>query len=336
MTTVPLWAGASVLGLVIARTHTTAQTMAFMREFWGQRQGFMPLPFAASGAALWARDRMLQFFDVMSGYPWPMTYAVLAIAGFIVLLVQRRDVALILLGPFLVTLGAAIAQQYPFRMRLVLFLLPTVLLSAAAAVGWIVDLLARWSVPLGALVLAAALVPPVAAIALKPPPYTVESFKPVLAYVQAHRQPGDPIYVYANAYQAVARYGAQYGMPVGNYVQGACSAHDFRVFFEDVDQFRGAKRLWVIGSSVPSFAPAREAQRGYLQAIGVRRDSLFIPSTPPMSPVSAELFDLSDSVRLRAATAATFQTKPDTTTAFCFDWIRPTPAPTSQTPIAPQ
>ncbi|MBK5187135.1 MAG: hypothetical protein JJD97_02760 [Gemmatimonadaceae bacterium] len=171
-----------------------------------------------------------------------------------------------------------------------------------------------------------ALDPPIASLALKPPPYTVEQFKPVLAFVQAHRRNGDRIYVYTNAYQAVARYGEHYGMPAGSYDLGVCDESGYRAFYEDIDRFRGVRRLWVIGSSVPDFYPARRALGRYLQTIGVRRDSLFMPSTPPMSPVSAELFDLSDAARLRSAEAATFQVKPDTLGALCFDWIRPTPA----------
>lgn len=218
---------------------------------------------------------------------------------------RRRDAALILLGPLAVTFAAAIAQQYPFRARVVLFLLPTVLLAAGAAAAF------------------AALILPVMAIVNRLPPYVVEQFKPVLAYVQAHRQAGDRVYVYSNAYEAVARYGPQFGLAEGAYVLGVCDEHDFRPFLEDVDQFRGARRLWVIASSVPDFYPARHGIARYLQAIGAKRDSMSLPSTPPMNPVSAELYDLSDTTRLRAATAATFRVEPDSLHAFCFDWIRP-------------
>lgn len=43
-----------------------------------------------------------------------------------------------------------------------------------------------------------------------------------------------------------------------------------------------------------------------------------------MDPVSAELYDLSDSARLRSATAATFHVERDTVMhALCYDWVRP-------------
>ena len=324
LVTVPIWACAAAIGLLSAQQHMTAHTMEFMHWFWRTRLGFLPLPTTTAGFALWTRDRFTQFFDAMSGYPLPVVYTALSLLGFVVLLWRRRDVALILLGPILVTFAAAVAQQYPFRMRVVLFLLPPLLLAAAAAVGWIVDRAYALSRPLGAAIAVAAMVPPLAAIGLRPPPYTAEPFKPVLAYVQAHRQPGDRIYVYTNAYEAISRYGAQYGMPIGTYDAGTCDETSTGPFLLDVDRYRGARRLWVIGSSVPDFRPPRQAIGKYLRTIGVARDSFQRKSVAPLDPVSAELFDLSDTIRLKRASAAALAVKADTLHPLCFDWVYPT------------
>jgi hypothetical protein len=321
--TVPIWACASLIGLIVARSYMTAHTMEFMHWFWRGRLGFLPLPTTATAFAIWTRDRFTQFFDAMSGYPLPYVYTILMLAGFVVLW-RRRDVALILLGPILVTFAAAVAQQYPFRMRVVLFLLPSLLIAAAAAVGWIIDRLSDVSRPLGAAAAIAAMAPPVLAIVLKPPPYTAEPFKPVLAYVQAHRKPGDRVYVYTNSYQAISRYGALYGMPIGTYDAGACDEHSTGPFLADVDRYRGAPRLWVIASSVPDFRPARQAIGKYLRTIGVVRDSIQRASVPPLDPVSAELFDLSDTTRFNGASASAFAVKADTLHPLCFDWVYPT------------
>ncbi|MDQ2765814.1 MAG: glycosyltransferase family 39 protein [Gemmatimonadota bacterium] len=325
LVTVPIWACAAVIGLVMARHYMTAHTIEFMHWFWRTRLGFLPLPTSASGFALWTRDRFTQFFDAMSGYPVPLVYTLLCIAGFVVLW-RRREVALILLGPIAVTFAAAVAQQYPFRMRVVLFLLPSLLIATAAAMGWIIDRLYAFSRPLGAGIAVAAMVPPLLAIGLTPPPYTAEPFKPILAYVQAHRQRGDRIYVYSNAFQAITRYGPQYGMPVGSYDAGTCDETTTGPYLTEVDRYRGAHRLWVIASSVPDFRPPRRAIGKYLRTIGVVRDSIQRKSVAPLDPVSAELFDLSDTARLRSATAATFTAKADTLHPLCFDWVYPTPA----------
>jgi hypothetical protein len=328
--TLPLWAVAAASGLVIARAHTAQPTLAFMHWFWRSRQGFLPLPFTAGGTAIWLRDRFTQFFDAMSGYPWPLVFTLLAVLGFVSLWRQRRDVALLLLGPLLVTLAAAVAQQYPFRARVVLFLLPTFLLSAAASIAWIADWIAKRNPALAGAAVVVALIPPIASSVIRPPPYTTEQFKPVLAYVRAHRQAGDRIYVYSNAYEGVARYARLYGLEPGSYVNGTCADSGFRSYYEDVDRFRGAPRVWVVSSSVPDFAPARRALSMYLETIGTRKDSLNLPSVAPMSPVSAELYDLSDAMRLDRASAATFEAPTGSVMhAICFDWIRPTTGITS-------
>jgi hypothetical protein len=48
------------------------------------------------------------------------------------------------------------------------------------------------------------------------------------------------------------------------------------------------------------------------------RDSLIMRSVPLLDPVSAELYDFSDTTRLRAATAATFHVAPDGQANFDF------------------
>jgi hypothetical protein len=168
---------------------------------------------------------------------------------------------------------------------------------------------------------------PVLTVIRIPPPYFYEAFKPVLAYVDAHRRSGDVVYVYANAYEGIEHYGPQYGLPAGSYVVGICDERDVRPFLEQVDRFRGTARFWVIASSVPEFQNARDAIDRYLGTIGVRRDSIAIRSAlvPQFGPVGAELFDLSDTVRLHAATVATFQPPPNRTGRFpvCYAWVRP-------------
>jgi hypothetical protein len=205
--------------------------------------------------------------------------------------------------------------------------MPALLLAVGAAVEWARSLASRANPALGtAVVLPFALIP-ILTLVRMPPPYFYEGFKPVLAYVQSHRRPGDVVYVHANAYEAVDHYGPRYGLPVGSYVLGTCDERDTRPFLDQADRFRGAPRLWVIGSSVPEFQYARDAVDRYLGTVGVRRDSVSIrsPLTPQFGPVSAALYDLSDTTRLRSMTVATFQLPPNTTHRFpiCRDFVRP-------------
>src|SRR5207342_316583 len=64
--------------------------------------------------------------------PWP--YAVIAIVGFGVLWIQRRSVALVLLLPILAAVAASAVRMYPLGGRHTLYLLPILIVAAAA--GW--------------------------------------------------------------------------------------------------------------------------------------------------------------------------------------------------------
>jgi len=327
--TVPMWTIGSVVALRESIHHTTPETLAYMHRFWGQRQSFFPMPPRHLSDARWLWDRVVQLVgsDGMLAYPWPQLYTGLALIGLIALWRRRRAVALVVVAPFAITVAAAVAQQYPFRMRVVFFLIPTLILWIAAAVQWIATSAARIQPLLGAPVVILALTGPLYSALAHPPPYYVEGYKPVLAFVQAHRRPGDAVYVFANALPAIDRYGRTYGIERGDYLEGICEQHDNRAYLRDADRLRGAPRAWYIASSVPPYFPPRHSIDRYLHAIGVAGDSIVVQSHQNLLPVSAQLFDLSDTVRLRRISASAFDVTPiiDTLPPECNSRIFPSP-----------
>jgi hypothetical protein len=113
--------------------------------------------------------------------------------------------------------GRAVAQQYPFRARLVLYVAPGLVLAIAQAAEGIRRVASRLQPALGAVCMAAMFAGPAWSLVRFPPPYFVEDHKTVLAYVRDHRQPGDAVYVYAYEIEAIERYGAEYGLAPGDY-----------------------------------------------------------------------------------------------------------------------
>ena len=77
------------------------------------------------------------------------------------------------------------------------------------------------------------------------------------------------------------------------------------------------------GGSRP-YRSARAAVQGYLSAIGTKRDSLVLESLT-YGTIQLELYDLSDTARLRNANAETFPVQPMPTDPRpgCRPWIRP-------------
>jgi hypothetical protein len=122
-----------------------------------------------------------------------------------------------------------------------------------------------------------------------------------------HPQPGDSIYVLQLQQIGTSFYGPRYGLLPSEW--GGCHENEPRSYTKDVDRYRGVRRLCVLSGSGRLLRPIHAAVRHYLGTIGVKTDSLSLPSLT-LGSVSIELYDLSDPTRLRVATADSFPMPP--------------------------
>ena len=324
--TVPLWAAASIAAIILGLRSMTPSTRSFMDDFWAG--GYLPLPFHAMSAVRWFWESLTSLFSEVTllRYRWPVVFVVVALVGVIALWRRSRPLALFLLCQFTLAIVAALAQQYPFRGRLALWLFPAALLAVAAGAEWI-RATANFLHPpageiVGVLLLAALLVPPVMALAEAPPPYEVEHHKDFLSYLQKNRRPGDVVYVFPLSSVGVRFYGPRFGLQRTDWIESVCDISETRPYIKDVDRFRGTPRLWIITGGSRAFLPARSTVLKYLGTIGKRIDLLSFPSSTYGS-VTLELYDLSDATRLNRADAETFPAPPTATVRRpgCRDWI---------------
>jgi hypothetical protein len=324
--TIPLWAIASLVAVAAGLRSMTPSTREFMDDFWGT--GFMPLPFTVTGSVRWLWSQTLSFFTdpTLLRYPLPLLFAALSLLGIASLWRSRRDVAFVLLGPFALAVVAAAAHQYPLRGRLMFYLGPGVLLMVAAGIEQLRRWVALLSPTLGGLVAAAALAPPVTVFVKGHPPYEIENNRAMYAYLQQKRQPGDIVHIFPLSRIGTLYYGERNGLKMGEWRTSACDREDARVFLRDVDQYRGVRRLWLVSGGARSFGAARAAVRNYLATIGVRRDSLVLPSLN-RDAVYLDLYDLSDTVRLQSANAESFPVSPMSKNPRpgCRPWTKPSP-----------
>jgi 4-amino-4-deoxy-L-arabinose transferase-like glycosyltransferase len=303
-----LW-GLGTVGAVVWAFQTTSPSVrAYMQEYWAGGGHFMPLLPRSSEDVLWLWLEFFNFFRNQLRYPIPALWLLLMLVGVLGLTRRHRWHALVVLAPIGVNLLAAAARQYPFGERVSLFLLPFVLLLVAEGVDWVRQaVVARWR-PLGATVLAIAAVVPAYALYAYYPVYSEQPMPEVLVYVQARLQPKDAVYVHHGAWHAVGYYGSRYGLPLQAVVPGSCG--DPRRLLSDLDQFRGRARVWVIISHVVGPLKPRETILGYLDTIGIRRDSIVTLDRARRPSSSAYLYDLSDPLRLGAVSAETYTVPP--------------------------
>ena len=322
--TMPLWAAAALIAIVVGMKSMTPATREFMDDFW--RSGFFPLPLRSLTQLRWFWDQGLSVFtdQTLLRYPWPALYLVLAVVGLAVTLRRHRDVGLMLLAPIVIALVAAIAHQYPFRGRLMFYLLPIVILAIAAGAEWIRSRLGRLTPALGGAAMVALLVSPVMVIARTLPPYELEHWRTMLTYLQQKREPGDIIHVFPLMRVGTLFYGSRFGLTRADWTTAACDRNETRPFVVDVDRYRGSRRVWVLAANQSAYRSAHTAVREYLGTIGVRRDGLVLPSLT-RGVVTLDLYDLSDSARLASASAATFPVPPMPTAPRpgCRPWIKP-------------
>lgn len=327
--TIPLWAAASLVAVFVGLHGMSPSTKAFMDRFWAP--GFFPLPMTSANDLLWFWNQGVALFTdpALLRYAFPELFVIVSFIGIAALLREKRDMALLLLGPLVVALLAAVAHQFPFSRRLVFYLIPGLLLAIAAGAEWLRRAVGRIHPVAGGALMGALMVPSVIALVDAPPPYDIEHSRQVASYLGQHRQPGDVVYAMPLSRVGLLFYGPNFGMAPSDIITAVCDPKDTRSYLRDVDRFRGTARLWLLSGTGQPFRIARASLRQYLQTIGTKRDSLILPSLTN-GTISLELFDLTDRLRLDAADGATYPVPPMPTDPppGCRPWIRPSPLDT--------
>jgi hypothetical protein len=210
----------------------------------------------------WILDAVGRFFYNPMGF---LGYADgLAIAVFLVgcIHLYRHDrLRLVIVGtPLLITLASAYLQQYPFRERLVLFLVPYALLILTEGIVALLTLGRSRTplVPIAGMVIAVLLiVPPVDRSIQRitdPNAFFYDHVRPVVGYIHDHWQAGDRLYVFHEAERQFLFYGAKVGFAPEDYVLGKRELPDFdewsgdalQKYHRDIAPLLGRSRVWLL------------------------------------------------------------------------------------------
>jgi len=292
---VACWAISAALVTLAGFASMSTQTREYMYRYWAE--GFPPTPPTAALRSFWPWEQVMGLFGQASAgvaYPFPALYVGAMVIGFAALWRRQRETAALVVAPLVITLGAAVARQYPFSNRLILFLFPSFILSIAAATEEARSLVALISRVLAALLVVSVVAPAMYPVVMAPPTYRFEDVKPLLQHLEARRQPGDKMYVYYGAAPAMSFYAARYGMERKEYSVGGCHPGDGPSFLRELDTFRGERRVWIVlvhpsGGELPYIL-------AYLDAIGARKDALVVESRyvgRRLPPARLYLYDLS-------------------------------------------
>jgi hypothetical protein len=310
-----MWALSAAAVTVHALASVTAVDREYFRAYWAS--GFMPMPPRSLADLAWLPGKLIWMFGAFAlgigrtdggmNYRWSPIFAAVMLYGVWGLWHRQKDAALFLVLPFLVVLAASAASIYPFTARLAAFLIPGLLVVTAAGAGYLLNRWPRrlqWLSPAALAILGGA---PIYAAATALPPSWVQHVRPVIEHVADRRSPSDKIYVFYGAGPAVGYYAPRFGLQREVIVFGKCNLRDPREYLRELDEVRGAPRVWIIATHTQREEELELILR-YLDHIGRRADALVVAGSADraIENASGYLYDLSDRQRLGSASASTY------------------------------
>jgi hypothetical protein len=230
----------------------------YLMNYW--KKAFMPLPPGGTRAWLVKTYESLLLTSLnRTDRIISLLVLILVPLGALSFLYRDKVIAIIMVSPFFIALLASVAQKYPLRGRLILFLVPFVIFLLAEGLGAIYWLIAKWNIQVARVVY----VLPALVLFFLPIQGTWESFlqpsvseniKPILQYVAEHRQPEDTIYVYHTSGFVFKYYAPFYGLEQANISVGRndpIKRVALKHFEEDVETtLKGKDRVWFIFSGI--------------------------------------------------------------------------------------
>ncbi len=228
-------------------------------NFWAD--GMLPLLPKSMGDILqWAKV-LLEAFDNPGGLTLTGLAAFLFATGCVYLYRQHHIVILLIISPILVALLASGLHKYPFKTRLIMFLVPALLLVVAEGTWLIYQAVQPISRVLGIVLIGLLLFYPVtSALSTLKSPTQRSEVRPVMHYIQQHWKPGDFLYVYYASHPQFNYYNRQFQFAQADYYIGTWPPGDFgnhqdqttwNKFIADIPNLKEHSRVWLLFSQVP-------------------------------------------------------------------------------------
>ena len=240
--------------------------------YWRSQGAFPPLP--PSVATLhWLAATFFQVLEYPVGLATLSDIGALTcLVGVVSLWAGQRVTLIALVSPLAFALAASAFHLYLFTQRFLLFAVPLLVLMIAEGTRYMIA--ASWSrAPWLGILLAGALFfyPAWAAAGHVVKPRLVEELKPVMAYLRAHEQPGDIVYVQNAASWPFEYYAGHYGFATGSYIEGISAFEHWKEYLDELNRFHGTRRLWIVLSHAQD--GEGEFLLHYFDARGTKRDA---------------------------------------------------------------
>ena len=276
---------------------------AYLAGFWAT--SFAPIPPTTLADLHWFRQAALglvylgflqmgtAFREVLPGWFSGPVHALLALTvlGSVALAFQRVRAAAMGAVTLMAVLGASALHQYPFRARLILFLVPFVFLALAALVQQLHELPLRRAAPWLAAGLAAGVLwmPLRLSLHFVRHPHNYQDIRGALQFIADHRQPGDHAMLSSWTYPAYSFYAPRTGLadlPRFVYQPTINEIHNIRSTVRRICQDPASGRTWVLATNQivannRAFLEALNSLSPPLQTVPLEGGALFLHDFRP-------------------------------------------------------
>jgi len=245
--------------LYLFSLRSTAANKA-LNPYW--KISFMPiLPWNNWGWFGTFFEGILQHFDL----PFIAVSAVLLLVGCISIFLRNWRSGLVLILPTVAAMLASGLRLYPFRGRLLIFLLPIVFFFIAEGIERIRGTLANYNRFVASFIGAALALlllaqPVVIAIDGLKNPNMREHIRPIVEYVSHNKRAADVVYIYYGAKPAFLYYAPFYGFKDSDYKVGVMARSEPEKYLKDIDTLRSNERVWFVFSHVIGNGKINEEQ----------------------------------------------------------------------------
>ena len=238
-----VWAGNFIISYVCILSKYHASFV--MIDYW--HYGFMPFPPLSFAEIQWFSTALEGWFRNPGGFSSSVVLvAFFGILGYISIFKNSRKYFILLLSGIPFALAASSLQAYPFGGRVILYTVPILLLGVAEGTELIRKKLWPYIPVTAGFIVLFIVLPPVFRVGtLIAKPFVCEEIKPVLKYVEENHRERDVIYFYRGAQKAYKYYADRYDLSDARIILGTM-AKKLDQYREDLETFRGGKRVWLI------------------------------------------------------------------------------------------
>jgi hypothetical protein len=242
-----------------------------LQRYWDK--AFIPFPPVSALEVKWYLEKLFAVFENPGGFFFVGLAALAFAIGLLSMYRRKKECALILLAPILVTLVASALRKYPFQGRLLLFMAPIIVLFAAEGLEQIRESTKSNFRFIGRAAIFLLFLHPVATSGyhfLKP--VETEEIKPVIQYIELNRKSDDSVYLYHASAPAYRYYSWYWNFKKdARLIEGINAGQDWGKYLKDLERLRGKGRVWFVFT--PTGMDEQKFFYTYLDALGTKVDS---------------------------------------------------------------